>query len=95
MDYYSYGCSLVRLSQYIRIPYNILDTFMQGALFFICMHTLMFEYMLLMWNKLTGDFSGNTLIEKIIVTIFTFVISYFVIQYMLKYTPILLGKQLK
>ena len=47
---------LVRLSQYIRIPYNILDTFMQGALFFICMHTLMFEYMLLMWNKLTGDF---------------------------------------
>ena len=86
---------LVRLSQYIRIPYNILDTFMQGALFFICMHTLMFEYMLLMWNKLTGDFSGNTLIEKIIVTIFTFVISYFVIRYMLKYTPILLGKQLK
>ncbi len=51
--------------------------------------------MLLMWNKLTGDFSGNTLIEKIIVTIFTFVISYFVIRYMLKYTPILLGKQLK
>ncbi|MCR1996566.1 acyltransferase family protein [Bacteroides acidifaciens] len=86
---------LVRLSQYIRIPHKILDTFMQGALFYLCMHTLMFEYMLLIWNKATGDFSGNTLLEKIIVTILTFVVSYPIIRFMLKFTPIFLGKQLK
>lgn len=86
---------LVRLSQYIRIPHKILDTFMQGALFYLCMHTLMFEYMLLIWNKATGDFSGNTLPEKIIVTILTFVVSYPIIRFMLKYTPIFLGKQSK
>lgn len=86
---------LLRLSQYIRIPHKILDTFIQGALFYICMHTLMFEYMLLVWNKVTGDFSGNTLVEKIIVTILTFVISYPIIRFMLRYTPVILGKQLK
>ena len=68
---------------------------MQGALFYLCMHTLMFEYMLLIWNKATGDFSGNTLPEKIIVTILTFVVSYPIIRFMLKYTPIFLGKQSK
>lgn len=87
--------AIVRLSLHLRIPSLILDTFMQGAVFYICMHTLMFNYMLLFGNKITGDFSGNTIIEKIIVTIFTFIVSYPIIRFMLRYTPILLGKQLK
>lgn len=86
---------LVRWSQYIPIPHKIVDTFMQGALFYICMHTLMFEYMLLIWNKTTGDFSGNTLTEKIGVTLLTLAVSYPTIRFMLRYTPILLGKQVK
>ena len=65
---------------------------MQGALFYICMHTLMFEYMLLVWNKLTGDFSGNTLSEKIVVTLLTFIVSYPIIKLVLRYTPVLVGK---
>lgn len=84
---------VVRLSHYIRIPHKILDTFMQGSLFYICMHTLIFEYLLLIWNKITGDFSGNTLTEKIIVTILTFVVSYPVIRFILRNAPIFLGKQ--
>lgn len=86
---------LVRWSLYIPIPRRIVNVFMQGAMFYICMYTLMFEYMLLVWNKLTGDFSGNTLTEKIVVTLLTLVISYPIIRFMLRYTPILLGKQVK
>ncbi len=51
--------------------------------------------MLLIWNKATGDFSGNTLVEKIVVTILTFIVSYPIIRLMLRYTPILLGKTSK
>ncbi len=83
---------ILGLSRLIKLPTIILDTFMQGALFYICMHTLMFEYMLLVWNKLTGDFSGNTLSEKIVVTLLTFIVSYPIIKLVLRYTPVLVGK---
>lgn len=83
---------LVSLSRYVKIPHSILTVFMDGALFFICMHTLIFEYSILIWNKITGDFSGNTLIEKIVFTTLTFIISYPIILLILNNAPILLGK---
>lgn len=83
---------LMSVSKYIKLPHNILTVYMEGALFFICMHTLIFEYTILVWNKFTGDFSGNTLIEKIVFTCLTFIISYPIIVLMLKKAPILLGK---
>lgn len=86
---------LIRLSKYIHIPRGFLNTLMQGSLFYICMHTLMFEYMILIWRRLTGDFSDNTLFEKGVVTILTLLFSYPIIRLMLKYSPILLGKQRK
>lgn len=83
---------LVSLSRFVRIPQALLAVFMDGALFFICMHTLIFEYSILVWNKLTGDFSGNTLLEKVAFTALTFIISYPIILLMLKKAPFLLGK---
>lgn len=86
---------LISLSRCITIPRRMLSIFMDGALFFICMHTLIFEYLILIWNKLTGDFSGNTLFEKIVFTALTFIISYPIIVLMLKKAPFLLGKKTK
>lgn len=83
---------IISLSKYIKLPHSILNVFMDGALFFICMHTLIFEYSILIWNKLTNDFSGNTIAEKIVFTALTFVISYPIIVLMLKRAPVLLGK---
>lgn len=94
--YFVFGLSgtvlLVSLSRHIKISRSIIIVFMDGALFFICMHTLIFEYSILIWNKLTGDFSGNTLIEKIVFTALTFIMSYPIILLMLNKTPFLLGK---
>lgn len=86
---------LISISRHMSIPCHILTVFMDGALFFICAHTLIFEYSILVWNKLTGDFSGNTLFEKIVFTALTFIISYPIIVLMLRKTPILLGKTKK
>ena len=84
--------AVISLSTWIKIPRRFLDVFMDGALFFICMHTLIFEYLILIWNKSTGDFSGNTLAEKVVFTILTFAVSFPIILVLLKYTPFLLGK---
>lgn len=84
--------ALLSLSTIVRIPKTLTTVFMEGALFFICMHTLIFEYIILIYNKLSGDFSGNTLFEKIIFTILTFTVSYPVIKCLIKYAPFLLGK---
>lgn len=86
---------IITLSRYIKFPSRILSVFMDGALFIICFHTLIFEYFILAWNKLTNDFSGNTIIEKIVVTVLVFIVSYPTILLMLRYTPFLLGKKTK
>lgn len=86
---------IITLSQYVNFPKKIMTVFMDGALFIICFHTLIFEYLILIWNKLTIDFSGNTIIEKIVVTTLTFAVSYPLILLMLRYTPFLLGKKVK
>lgn len=83
---------IISLSRLVKIPGKILSIFMDGALFIICFHTLIFEYLILVWNKMTNDFSGNTLTEKIVITLCTFIISYPLILLMLRYTPFLLGK---
>ncbi len=87
--------SIVRLSQYIPMPKPWLEVFMGGAMMYLCLHTFLFEYIILAWNKLTNDFSGNTLTEKIVVTILTFVVIYPLSVFMLKYCPILLGRTKK
>lgn len=84
---------IIALSRHVRLPRKILSVFMDGALFIICFHTLIFEYLILIWNKLTGDFSGNTIVEKITFTVMTFIVSYPLILLMLRYTPFLLGKK--
>lgn len=84
--------AIISVSTWIKIPKSILQVFMDGALFFICMHTIIFEYLILCWNKLTNDFTGNTLTEKVVFTILTFAVSYPIILVLLRYTPILLGK---
>lgn len=88
---------LIRFSRYIHFPKEILDTFMQGALFYMCMHSFLFSYMLLIWRKLIVDdhSSQYAFTEKIVVTFLTFVVSYPIIKLMYRYTPILLGKQAK
>lgn len=86
---------IVALSRHVRFPKKILSVFMDGALFIICFHTLIFEYLILIWNKLTNDFSGNTIPEKIVFTALTFIVSYPLILLMLRYTPFLLGKKSK
>lgn len=86
---------IISLSIYIRLPRAVLTVFTEGALFFICMHTLIFEYLILLWNKLTNDFSGNTIIEKIVVTVLTFIVCYPIIVLMLKHSPTLLGRSKK
>lgn len=86
---------IIALSRYVKLPKKTLSVFMDGALFIICFHTLIFEYLILMWNKLTGDFSGNTVAEKIVFTALTFTVSYPLILLMLRYTPFLLGKKHK
>lgn len=86
---------IVSMSRWVKVPDKILSVFMDGALFIICFHTLIFEYLILFWNKLTDDFSGNTVIEKIVVTAVTFIVSYPIILLMLRFTPFLLGKSKK
>ena len=87
--------AIISLSTCIRIPQPLLSVFMDGALFFICMHTLIFEYLILCWNKITDDFTGNTLVEKVVFTLLTFAVSYPVIIALLRYAPALLGKYRK
>lgn len=84
--------SIILLSTWVKLPKRLISVFMDGALFFICMHTLVFEYIILCWNKLTGDFSGNTLAEKVVFTILTFAVSFPLIELMMKFMPELLGK---
>lgn len=85
--------SIITLSRYVKFPKRIMAVFMDGALFIICFHTLIFEYLILVWNKLTDDFSGNTVIEKMVFTALTFIVSYPLILLMRKYAPFLLGKK--
>lgn len=84
--------AVISLSTWIHLPQRLVAVFMDGALFFICMHTLIFEYLILCWNKITGDFSGNTLTEKIVLTILTFAVSYPIIIFLLRHAPFMLGK---
>lgn len=84
---------IISLSRYISFQKKIMSVFMDGALFIICFHTIIFEYLILIWNKLTGDFSGNTIPEKIAVTVLTFTVSYPLILLMLRYAPFMLGKK--
>lgn len=84
--------AVISLSVWIHLPRRLVAVFMDGALFFICMHTLIFEYLILCWNKVSGDFSGNTLTEKIVFTILTFAVSFPIIIFLLRYAPFMLGK---
>lgn len=86
---------IITLSRYVRLPQKAMTVLMDGALFIICFHTLIFEYLILIWNKVTGDFSGNTVAEKIAFTALTFAVSYPLILLMLRYAPFLLGKKPK
>ncbi len=84
--------AVISLSTWIRLPRRLVAVFMDGALFFICMHTLIFEYLILCWNRISGDFSGNTLTEKIVFTILTFAVSYPIIVFLLRHASFMLGK---
>ncbi len=84
--------AVISLSAWIHLPRRLVAVFMDGALFFICMHTLIFEYLILCWNKVSGDFSGNTLTEKIVFTILTFAVSFPIIIFLLRHAPFMLGK---
>ena len=86
---------VIRIADIIKVHDSILSVFSDGALFVICMHMRISEYLLIAFSKiniitLTGDYN---VLQKVLVTFLTFTLSYPIIKFLLCFFPESLGKK--
>lgn len=86
---------VIRVSSMMKVPDSILSVYSAGALFIICMHMRISQYLFVAFSKiniitLSDDYN---VLQKVLVTCLTFALSYPIIKFLLRFFPESLGQK--
>lgn len=79
--------------RYLRfIPEAILFTYRVGALFILCMNMWLMEYIMLAYRRLSGLIAPFDSVDRVIITLAVFVVSWPCIKLLYRYAPWIMGQ---
>lgn len=86
---------VIKVSSMVKVPDSILSVYSAGALFIICMHMRISQYLFVAFSKINVITLSNNydVLQKVLLTCLTFVLSYPIIKFLLCFFPESLGKK--